>query len=146
MLIKVKYSLTKHVKKRELVELFLNLSDSFDENVPDVIWAGSEFEVDINQDDVSCDINYISTKKGGEFSIKLVWITPTGKKEKTKETLEKTKEKIEKVSDTKEKSSKPKEKEEKLEVVGEEDIWGEEDNWDADEDDDWDTEDFDDEW
>ena len=122
----------------------MNLSDSFDEDIPDVIWAGSEFEVDIKQEDISCDIGYIATKKGGEFSIKVSWITPAGKKQKVKEAEEKTKEKLQKkapATKAKAKASKS------IEIVQEEDIWAEEDDWEASsDDDDWDSEDFDDEW
>ena len=140
----MKYSLTKHVKKQELAELFLNLSDSIDENIPDIIWQGSEFEADIKQKDVSCDINYIATKKGGEFSIKISWITPAAKKKKAEEAAKKTKERLEKKTSTK--SSKVKE-DKPIEIVKDEDIWAEEDDWEASsDDDDWDSEDYDDEW
>ena len=145
----MKYSLTKHVKKQELVELFLNLSDSFDENVPDVIWAGSEFEVNIDQDDVSCDIGFISTKQGGEFSIKISWITQAAKKKKAEEAAAKTKERLEKKTPatTKTKTAKPKSAPKPVEVLEDEDLWSEEEHWDpSDDDDDWDSEDFDDEW
>ncbi|NHJ06073.1 MAG: hypothetical protein EAX90_14700 [Candidatus Heimdallarchaeota archaeon] len=147
----MKYSLTKHIKKQELVELFLNLSDSFDENVPDVIWAGSEFEVNIDQDDVSCDIGFISTKQGGEFSIKVTWITPAAKKKKADEAAAKTKERLEKktpaTTTSKTKTAKSKSAPKPVEVLEDEDLWTEEEQWDpSDEDDDWDSEDFDDEW
>ena len=143
--VEVKYSLTKHVKKHELAELFLNLSDSIDEDIPDVIWQGSEFEADIKQKDVSCDINYISTKKGGEFTIKISWITPAAKKKKAEEAAAKTKEKLEKKSPSK--TPAKEKKEEPIEIVHEEDIWSEEDDWEASsDDDDWDSEDYDDEW
>ena len=144
----MKYSLTKNVKKKELVELFMNLSDSFDEDVPDVIWAGSEFEVNINQDDVSCDIGFISTKKGGEFSIKVSWITPAAKKKKAEEAAAKTKEKLEKKTPTtKTKASKTKATPKPVDVLDDEDLWVEEEQWDPTEDDEeWEDEDFDDEW
>ncbi|HUU79045.1 MAG TPA: hypothetical protein VMX55_11925 [candidate division Zixibacteria bacterium] len=145
----MKYSLTKHIKKQELVELFLNLSDSFDENVPDVIWAGSEFEVNIDQDDVSCDIGFISTKQGGEFSIKVTWITPAAKKKKADEAAAKTKERLEKktpTTTTKTKSAKSKSAPKPVEVVEDEDLWSEEEQWDPSEDDDDFEDDFDDEW
>ena len=148
---KVKYSLTKHVKKQELVELFLNLSDSFDENIPDIIWGPSEFEVDIPEEDVVCDINYISTKKGGEFSVKISWITATGKKEKVKEIEEKTKEKIQKVSTEKGKTTKSKPvKTKKVSSPGvetDDELWSEDDeDWDIEDEEEFDSEDFDDEW
>ena len=93
-LVEVKYSLKKQIKKQALVELFMMLSDSMDENIPDIVWEGSEFEVNINQDNLTCDIGYISTKKGGEFSISISWITEAAKKAKEKAAAEKTKEKL----------------------------------------------------
>lgn len=143
----MKYSLTKHVKKRELVELFLNLSDSFDENIPDVIWAGSEFEVNIPEDDVSCDISYVSTKKGGEFAVKVSWITKAGKKELEKEALEKSKQKLEKARETRKKTSGKKGSPKPVELASDEEIWAEDGGWElSSEDEDWEDEDFDDEW
>lgn len=141
----MKYSLTKHVKKQELAELFLNLSDSIEENIPDVIWQGSEFEADIKQENVSCNINYISTKKGGEFTIKISWITTAAKKKKAAEAAAKTKERLEKK--TKAKGSTKEKKNQPIKIVQEEDIWAEEETWEASsDDDDWDNSDYDDEW
>jgi len=90
----MKFSLTKQVNKETLVELFMMLSDSIDENIPDIIWEGSEFEVDLKQDKVKCDINYISAKKGGEFSIAISWITPAAKKQKAAEAEKKARERL----------------------------------------------------
>jgi hypothetical protein len=144
----MKYSLTKQVDKKALVELFLMLSDSIDEDVPDIIWEGSEFEVIIKQPDVKCDINYVSTNKGGGFDIKLSWITPAAKKQKVKEAEKKAKEKLDKSKKTagtkqpKTKSSKP------VELVGDEELWNEdEESWSLSADDEeWDSEDYDEEW
>ncbi|NHJ40087.1 MAG: hypothetical protein FK731_08645 [Asgard group archaeon] len=144
----MKYSLTKQTNKKSLVELFLMLSDSIDEEVPDIIWEGSEFEVVIDQPDVKCDINYVSTNKGGEFNIKVSWITTAAKKQKAKEAEKKAKEKIEK-SKEKAGGTKPKPKAEKpVELVADEELWLEdEENWDVSADDpEWDSEDYDDEW
>jgi hypothetical protein len=143
----MKYSLTKQVDKKALVELFLMLSDSIDEDVPDVIWEGSEFEVIIKQPDIKCDINYVSTNKGGGFDIKLSWITPAAKKQKVKEAEKKAKEKLDKSKKTA--GTKPKTKSQKpVELVGDEELWNEdEENWAlsaADEE--WDSEDYDEEW
>jgi hypothetical protein len=141
----MKYSLTKKANKEALVELFMMLSDSIDEDIPDIIWEGSEFEVDIKQPDVNCDIGYVSTKKGGEFSIKVSWITPAAVKAKEKEKLAKTKEKIEKTSGKKTKGTG---KSQKVELVDDEELWIEdEDSWNISSDDgEWDSEDYDDEW
>jgi len=140
----VKYSLSKRAKKQELAELFLNLSDSIEDEVPDVIWKASEFEVDIKQQNVNCDINYIATKKGGEFTIKISWITPAAKKKKAAEAAAKTKERLEKKTASK---TDTKDKNKPIEIVKEEDIWAEEETWEASsDDDDWDNSDYDDEW
>ncbi len=141
----MKYSLTKRVKKQELAELFLNLSDSIEDDVPDIIWQGSEFDADIKQQNVSCNINYISTKKGGEFIIKISWITPAAKKKKAAEAAAKTKERLEKKTATK---TSTKDKDQPIKIVQKEDIWAEEETWEAssDDDDDWDNSDYDDEW
>ncbi len=140
----MKYSLTKRAKKQELAELFLNLSDSIEDEVPDVIWKASEFEVDIKQQNVNCDINYIATKKGGEFTIKISWVTPAAKKKKAAEAAAKTKERLEKKITSK---TGGKDKEEPIKIVKEEDIWAEEETWEAtSDDDDWDNSDYDDEW
>ncbi|MBD3192036.1 MAG: hypothetical protein GF308_15420 [Candidatus Heimdallarchaeota archaeon] len=80
----MKYSLTKHIKRENLVELFQMLSDSIDEEIPDIIWQGSEFEVDIPQKEVACKIDYIGTKKGGEFSLKIIWQDPSMEEKKPK--------------------------------------------------------------
>ena len=142
----MKYSLTKQVDKKALVELFLNLSDSFDEDIPDIVWEGSEFEVTIKQKKVKTDINYISTKKGGEFTIKISWITPAAKKAKVEESKKKTKAKIEK-GQAVAKSAKAKATPQPLELVSDEALWIEEESWEVEDDDiDWDSEDFDDEW
>ena len=147
---KVKYSLKKQTKKPALVELFMMLSDSMDENIPDIIWEGSEFEVDIKQENITCDIGYISTKKGGEFTLKISWITPAAKKAKEKEAAKKTKEKLEGKTkpDTSSKKKAPAPKAAKpVEVVEDEDLWAEEESWNvSDDDEDWDNEDYDDEW
>ncbi|MHA1154921.1 MAG: hypothetical protein ACTSQK_02335 [Candidatus Heimdallarchaeota archaeon] len=140
----MKYSLSKRAKKQELAELFLNLSDSIEDEVPDVIWKASEFEVDIKQQNINCDINYISTKKGGEFTIKISWITPAAKKKKAAEAAAKTKERLEKKTASK---TDAKDKNKPIEIVKEEDIWAEEETWEASsDDDDWDNSDYDDEW
>ncbi|NHJ47431.1 MAG: hypothetical protein FK733_06570 [Asgard group archaeon] len=143
----MKYSLTKKVNKEALVELFMMLSDSIDEDIPDIIWEGSEFEVDIKQPNVNCLINYVAAKKGGEFNIKISWITPAAKKEKDKEKVAKTKEKIEKTSGTKS-SPKGAKKSQKVGMVDDEELWLEdEDNWEVSSDDgEWDSEDYDEEW
>jgi predicted transglutaminase-like cysteine proteinase len=146
----MKYSLTKKADKEALVELFMMLSDSLDENIPDIIWQGSEFEVDIKQPQLNCTIDYVSTKNGGEFSIKVSWITQEAKKQKAKETAEKTKEKLEK-GETKTKSLKTTNKETKkpIELVSDEELWldDEEEAWTASSDDgEWDSEDYDEEW
>lgn len=142
----MKYSLTKRVKKQELAELFLNLSDSIEEDIPNVIWQGSEFEADIKQQNVSCNINYISTKKGGEFIIKISWITPAAKKKKAAEAAAKTKERLEKKTASK---ANAKDKDQPIKIVQDDDIWSEDgdDTWEASsDDDDWDNSDYDDEW
>ncbi len=142
----MKYSLTKQVDKKALVELFLNLSDSFDEGIPDVVWEGSEFEVAIKQKKVKTDINYISTKKGGEFTIKISWITSEAKKAKVEESKKRTKAKIEK-GQAVAKSGKAKAIPQPLEIISDEDLWLEEESWEVeDEDIDWDSDDFDEEW
>jgi len=144
----VKYSLTKKADKEALAELFMMLSDSLDENIPDIIWQGSEFEVVINHPDLNCVIDYVSTKKGGEFSVKVSWITPEAKKQKAKEAAAKTKEKLEKGA-SKTKTSKTQKKEPKsIELVSDEELWLEdEESWDVSEDDgEWDSDDYDEEW
>ena len=145
----MKYSLTKKSDKEALVELFMMLSDSLDENIPDIIWQGSEFEVDIKQPELNCTIDYVSTKKGGEFSIKVSWITPEAKKQKAKAAAEKTKERLEKGA-AKTKPLKTKKKETKpIELVSDEELWldDEEEAWTASSDDgEWDSEDYDEEW
>ncbi len=142
----MKYSLTKRVKKQELAELFLNLSDSIEDDVPDVIWQGSEFAADIKQQNVSCNINYISTKKGGEFIIKISWITPAAKKKKAAEAAAKTKERLEKKTATAKTGTN--DKDQPIKIVQNDDIWAEgEETWEASsDDDDWDNSDYDDEW
>ena len=144
----MKYSLKKQIKKPALVELFMMLSDSMDENIPDIVWEGSEFEVNINQENLICDIGYISTKKGGEFTLSISWITEAAKKAKEKEAAKKTKEKLE--GKTKAASSKKKSTPKSVKPVGlseDEDLWAEEENWEISSDDeDWDNEDYDDEW
>ena len=147
----MKYSLKKKTKKQALVELFMMLSDSMDENIPDIIWEGSEFEVDINQENIACDIGYISTKKGGEFTIKISWITDAAKKAKEKAAAAKTKERLEGKTKAAATSSKKKSAGSKatkpVKPVQDEDIWAEETKWEAtDDDEDWDNEDYDDEW
>ncbi|MHA1125141.1 MAG: hypothetical protein ACTSO7_02355 [Candidatus Heimdallarchaeota archaeon] len=145
----MKYSLKKQAKKQALVELFMMLSDSMDENIPDIIWEGSEFEVDINQENVTCDIAYISTKKGGEFSVKISWITIAAKKAKQQAAAAKTKERLEgktKAAAASSKKKTPAPKTAKPVKIEDEDIWAEETKWEASDDDDWDNEDFDDEW
>ncbi|MBN1327849.1 MAG: hypothetical protein JXA54_00115 [Candidatus Heimdallarchaeota archaeon] len=146
----MKYSLTKQVDKKALVELFIMLSDSIDESIPDIIWEGSEFEVDISQDTVKCDVDYISTKKGGEFKVMISWITPEAKKQKAEEAEKKTKERLAKEGVTvKTSSTKEKTEEDKpLEVVSDAELWSdEEENWDDGGDDaEWDSEDYDEEW
>lgn len=67
------------------MELFQMLSDSIDEEIPDIIWQGSEFEVDIPLKDVVCKIDYLGTKKGGEFSLKILWQDPSAKEPEAKE-------------------------------------------------------------
>jgi len=149
MWVKMKYSLTKQADKEALVELFMMLSDSLDENIPDIIWLGSEFEVDFKQPNLKCAIDYISTKKGGEFTVKVSWITPEAKKQKAKAAAAKTKERLEKgasktkTSKTKKKATKP------IEMVSDDELWLEdEDSWEVPSDDDgeWDSQDYDDEW
>lgn len=144
----MKYSLTKHADKEALVELFMMLSDSLDEGIPDVIWQGSEFEVDLKQPDLKCTIDYISTKKGGEFSVKIRWITPEAKKQKAKESAAKTKERLEKGA-SKTKTTKTKKKETKsIEMVSDEELWlDDEEGFEVSSDDgEWDSSDYDDEW
>jgi hypothetical protein len=144
----MKYSLTKKADKEALIELFMMLSDSLDENIPDIIWQGSEFEVDIKQPDLNCIIEYVSTKKGGEFSVKVSWITPEAKKQKAKEAAAKAKEKLEKGA-SKTKSTKGKKKETKpIELVSDEELWLEdEESWEVSGDDaEWDSEDYDEAW
>jgi len=144
----MKYSLTKQADKESLVELFMMLSDSLDEGIPDVIWQGSEFEVDLKQPELKCTIDYVSTKKGGEFAVKIRWITPEAKKQKAKESAAKTKERLEKgLSKTKTKSKKKKTK--SIEMVSDEELWldDEEEAFKASSDDgEWDSSDYDDEW
>lgn len=148
----MKYSLKKRIKKPALVELFMMLSDSMDENIPDIVWEGAEFEVDITQENLVCDIGYISAKKGGEFSIKISWITEAAKKAKEKAATEKTKERLsgktkaEALAAAKKKT--PASKTNKpVEIVKDEELWAEEETWTAsDDDDDWDNEDYDEEW
>ncbi|MGC9780391.1 MAG: hypothetical protein HZR80_14180 [Candidatus Heimdallarchaeota archaeon] len=146
----MKYSLTKQVNKEALVELFMMLSDSLDESIPDIIWQGSEFEVDLKQNKLNCVIEYVSTKKGGEFAVKVSWITPAAKKQKAKEAAAKTKERLEKgASKTKSKKSKAKPKETKpIEMVSDAELWLEdEEKWELPSDaGEWDSEDYDDEW
>ena len=145
----MKYSLKKQAKKQALVELFMMLSDSMDENIPDILWEGSEFEVDINQENIACDIDYISTKKGGEFTLKIRWITDAAKKAKQKAAAEKTKQQLEgKTKTSASKKNKATTKTPKpVKVVKDEDLWAEEANWEAsDDDEDWDNSDYDDEW
>ncbi|HUT80104.1 MAG TPA: hypothetical protein VMZ29_02795 [Candidatus Bathyarchaeia archaeon] len=146
----MKYSLTKQVDKQALVELFIMLSDSIDESIPDIIWEGSEFEVDISQDAVKCAVDYISTKKGGEFKVSISWITPEAKKQKAEEAEKKTKERLAKEGVTvKASHAKAKTEEDKpLEVVSDEELWSdEEEAWDGGGDDaEWDSEDYDEEW
>jgi hypothetical protein len=117
------------------------LSDSFDENIPDIIWQGSEFEVEIKEKEVNCNIEYISTKEGGEFTIKIGWITKEGMKKMEEEEAKKAKSKKKAVASKKGKKT-------GVEFVEEEDIWAEHDEWDLDDvtDDDWEDSDFDDEW
>ena len=150
MWVEVKYSLKKQVKKQALVELFMMLSDSMDENIPDILWEGSGFEVDINQENVACDIAYISTKKGGEFTIKIHWITESAKKAKQKAAAEKTKQRLEgktKTSASSKKKANATKTTKPVKVVQDEDLWAEEENWEATSDDeDWDNSDYDDEW
>ncbi|MEA2070266.1 MAG: hypothetical protein U9O98_03155 [Asgard group archaeon] len=138
----MKYSLSKKVKKQSLVELFLMLSDSLDEEIPDIVWEGSDFEVDIKQENVTCDISYISTKKGGEFTVKVSWLTPAGKKEKKAEMNQKSKERI------KEKKAKVAGRSKSKGYVEEEDIWYEEESEldILDNEDEWLEEDYGDEW
>ncbi|MHA1123242.1 MAG: hypothetical protein ACTSPC_10650 [Candidatus Heimdallarchaeota archaeon] len=144
----MKYSLTKQADKESLVELFMMLSDSLDEGIPDVNWQGSEFEVDLKQPALKCTIDYVSTKKGGEFAVKIRWITPEAKKQKAKESAAKTKERLEKgLSKTKTKSKKKKTK--SIEMVSDEELWldDEEEAFKASSDDgEWDSSDYDDEW
>ncbi|MHA1586429.1 MAG: hypothetical protein ACTSUW_03730, partial [Candidatus Heimdallarchaeota archaeon] len=141
----MKYSLTKQADKESLVELFMMLSDSLDEGIPDVIWQGSEFEVDLKQPELKCTIDYVSTKKGGEFAVKIRWITPEAKKQKAKESAAKTKERLEKgLSKTKTKSKKKKTK--SIEMVSDEELWldDEEEAFKASSDDgEWDSSDYD---
>ncbi len=145
----MKYSLTKQADKEALVELFMMLSDSLDEGIPDVSWLGSEFEVDLKQPDLKCTIEYVSTKKGGEFAVKIRWITPLAKKQKAKESAAKTKERLEKGA-LKTKTSKTKKKETKpIEMVSDEELWldDEDEAFTATSDDgEWDSSDYDDEW
>ncbi len=145
----MKYSLTKQADKEALVELFMMLSDSLDEGIPDVSWLGSEFEVDLKQPNLKCTIDYISTKKGGEFAVKIRWITPEAKKQKAKESAAKTKERLEKGA-SKTKTSKTKKKKTKsIEMVSDEELWldDEEEAFKASSDDgEWDSSDYDDEW
>jgi ribosomal protein S16 len=148
MWVNMKYSLTKKVDKEALVELFMMLSDSLDEDIPDIIWQGSEFEVNINHPVLNCKIDYVSTKKGGEFAVTISWITPEAKKQKAKAAAEKTKERLEKGA-SKTKTTKVKKKETKpIELVSDEELWLEdEENWEVSADDgEWDSEDYDDEW
>ena len=145
----MKYSLTKQADKEALVELFMMLSDSLDEGIPDVIWLGSVFEVDLKQPNLKCTIDYISTKKGGEFAVKIRWITPEAKKQKAKESAAKTKARLEKGA-SKTKTSKTKKKKTKsIEMVSDEELWldDEEEAFKASSDDgEWDSSDYDDEW
>ena len=145
----MKYSLTKQADKEALVELFMMLSDSLDEGIPDVSWQGSEFEVDLKQPNLKCTIDYISTKKGGEFAVKIRWITPEAKKQKAKESAAKTKARLEKGA-SKTKTSKTKKKKSKsIEMVSDEELWldDEEEAFKASSDDgEWDSSDYDDEW
>ncbi len=145
----MKYSLTKQADKEALVELFMMLSDSLDEGIPDVIWQGSEFEVDLKQPNLKCNIDYVSTKKGGEFAVKIRWITPLAKKQKAKESAAKTKAKLEKGA-LKTKTTKAKKKVTKpIEMVSDEELWldDEEEAFTASSDDgEWDSSDYDDEW
>lgn len=145
----MKYSLTKQADKEALVELFMMLSDSLDEGIPDVIWQGSEFEVDLKQPNLKCTIDYISTKKGGEFAVKIRWITPEAKKQKAKESAAKTKERLEKGA-SKTKTPKTKKKKTKsIEMVSDEELWldDEDEAFTASSDDgEWDSSDYDDEW
>ena len=146
----MKYSLKKKTKKQALVELFMMLSDSMDENIPDIIWEGSEFEVDINQENIACDIGFISTKKGGEFTIKISWITDAAKKAKQKAAAAKTKERLEgktKAATSSKKKGSTTKATKPVKLVQDEDIWAEETKWEvSDDDEDWDNEDYDDEW
>ncbi|NPE07212.1 MAG: hypothetical protein GNW80_02930 [Asgard group archaeon] len=145
----MKYSLTKQADKEALVELFMMLSDSLDEGIPDIIWQGSEFEVDLKQPDLKCTIEYVSTKKGGEFAVKVRWITPEAKKQKAKESAAKTKERLEK-GESKTKTTKTKKKGPKpIEMVSDEELWldDEEEAFSTSSDDgEWDSSDYDDEW
>ena len=142
----MKYSFAKLVNKKELAELFLMLSDSIEESIPDIAWEGAEFEFDIPQIDINCDVKGISTKKGGEFTLKLGWITLEAKKEKEKEAIEKTKEKLKKGEAAAKGATTPigmKKKKvadaEVAETEVEKDTWEDEDeeNFDASEEDDW---------
>ncbi len=145
----MKYSLTKQADKEALVELFMMLSDSLDEGIPDVIWQGSEFEVDLKQPDLKCTIDYVSTKKGGEFAVKIRWITPEAKKQKAKESAAKTKERLEKGA-SKIKTTKTKKKKTKsIEMVSDEELWLDDEDeafTTSSDDGEWDSSDYDDEW
>jgi hypothetical protein len=142
----MKYTLTKKVPKKALAELFLMLSDSIDENVPDIIWEGLEFEVDLKQSEINCEIKYGSSKQGGEFSIKVGWITPAAVKEKEKEKAKETKKKLEKIEKGKE--SKKTATSKAKSVDEDEELWlEEEEDWGfTSSDGEWDNEDYDDEW
>ena len=147
----MKYSLTKQVTKEALVELFMMLSDSFDENIPDILWENSEFEVKITEPNLKTKIDFISTKKGGEFTVNISWITDVAKKQMAKETEKKNKEKLAKGGAAAAKAT-PKSKAKKkvtkpVELVSDEELWSDEEDWTVSGDDsDWDSEDYDDAW
>ena len=160
----MKYSIAKQVKREALTELFEILSDSIDEGIPDIIWQGLEFELNINQEDILCDIDYHATKKGGEFLIKISWKLPEAKKKSTtkkkgargaapasktesKEDIKKKKraELLEKASKSTGADPSP-EGVTLIEPEEEEEDWFPVTTWNDDEELDWDDEDYEDEW
>ena len=145
----MKYSLTKQVNREALVELFEILSDSIDEDIPDIIWQGSEFEVKIGSKDVRCEIVYHSIKSGGEFTIKIGWKSSTAKKKPSSKKKSKDSKKKEEAIKSKTTSKTVPEKPTGVEFVEEEEDWLlDEGGWqeEEEEDFDWDDDDYEDEW
>jgi hypothetical protein len=140
----MKYSLTKHVEKEALSELFEILSDSFMEEIPDVIWAGSAFEVKIPAKDVHCRINFINTKKGGEFTIKITWLGPDAEEEE--EDNKRIKKLLKKTGETQ--IIEPEEEgDEGITYVEQEEVWPEEaDDFSFKPPEEWDDSDYEDDW